>query len=893
MAEVPRITPHGAGRAANQLVSPLTPQPAVGITQRAAGLPARALAGVGEALADLGTTLDQIEADNRRREELNFSVQAEEEFKRGASELLAGLDSASATYSADVREGLDELEEAQREQLSLTDVAVQSKMDIAFTRARESALTAAALARRNGLAQAAKETMQQALETTLADIRLDPDGEVLHSAQLQEQFETLLPNIPPGEREAMAEKVADAIIRAKVEGLAGAGRFDEALAMLKELGGELSPDQSRNLGRLINEIRNNQNTARLSRTAAETADIEIFISDAASVMELGEARQRIDDLEDQGFFEGRQGTRASLIKQINSRSRAIITTQNDLNAGMNNLANGLALENKKQANAVWENVTSNVAEADGTVAIQQKMALLRHFAQTAGMLPTEIQHIIASGDGVTDNDETLGAAAVMHNLVTEASEGRVDTGAGPKTTLTAQYINVLGLTPEQAASRVNAFAPDAATTKVREDAFAETFTNPPAEILGDESGIDEDIVTPAQEAAFGDMLKLFWTLSGDEDMSKKSAVEAFNRRFQMSSVGTANEDGQLMEFPPEITIPAEFRNNLTVDQYKEIIDIEIGSSLIEFGVAIPGEVERRGGRVVKFVEGAPTAPPFSLISDENTKAAVAAGETPNYEVRVLDQFGVMVPVPGLRYTPPSRDEIAASPTFQGIVTEQEEEARRIKRAQEIVGEAAITGAELAFEEPIGAPSDVAPAETELGNAAKAVPENSERIAEVNPPAGDNPIADVPVATASDPLFEWGRFGRVEAVSDEVMNALMMQESGGDAGAVNARTGATGAYQIMKATALDPGYGVTPLVINDTVDERTDPVKARKFARQYLEAMLRNTSGDLDLALAAYNWGLGNVRQLLDRGRLGQRVVPTETQNYIPGIHRFLEAAKAK
>lgn len=59
-------------------------------------------------------------------------------------------------------------------------------------------------------------------------------------------------------------------------------------------------------------------------------------------------------------------------------------------------------------------------------------------------------------------------------------------------------------------------------------------------------------------------------------------------------------------------------------------------------------------------------------------------------------------------------------------------------------------------------------------------------------------------------------------------------------------GAKGPYQFMDKTA--EAYGLT---INDTVDERLDPIRAGKACAQFLDD-LRKLTGDWDLALSAYN-----------------------------------------
>lgn len=90
---------------------------------------------------------------------------------------------------------------------------------------------------------------------------------------------------------------------------------------------------------------------------------------------------------------------------------------------------------------------------------------------------------------------------------------------------------------------------------------------------------------------------------------------------------------------------------------------------------------------------------------------------------------------------------------------------------------------------------------------------------------------------------------------------LWQESHFKPQAYNAISGAMGIAQFLKATADE--WGVQPY----------DPISAIDGAGKYMQWLYRRT-GNYRLALAAYNWGIGNLE------RKGIAAAPLETRNYL-------------
>jgi membrane-bound lytic murein transglycosylase D len=120
--------------------------------------------------------------------------------------------------------------------------------------------------------------------------------------------------------------------------------------------------------------------------------------------------------------------------------------------------------------------------------------------------------------------------------------------------------------------------------------------------------------------------------------------------------------------------------------------------------------------------------------------------------------------------------------------------------------------------------------------------------------------------------------------------LAVAESGFQPQALNARSGAGGMWQFMPTGA----YGLSR---NGWFDERFDPEKSSLAYAKYMKT-LYNQFGDWYLAMAAYDWGPGNVQRAVMRTGYAdfwelyrRNVLPGETKNYVPGIIAAIIMAK--
>ncbi|MEZ5524453.1 MAG: lytic transglycosylase domain-containing protein [Pseudomonadales bacterium] len=112
------------------------------------------------------------------------------------------------------------------------------------------------------------------------------------------------------------------------------------------------------------------------------------------------------------------------------------------------------------------------------------------------------------------------------------------------------------------------------------------------------------------------------------------------------------------------------------------------------------------------------------------------------------------------------------------------------------------------------------------------------------------------------------------LAPELIRSVVSTESNFSPDAVSS-TGAQGLMQLMPATARE-------LEVTDSFDLQQNLLGGSR----YLKQLLNKYEGDLDYALAAYNWGQGNV----DRKGLGK--MPQETRDYLVKVKQGLAKQSA-
>jgi hypothetical protein len=117
----------------------------------------------------------------------------------------------------------------------------------------------------------------------------------------------------------------------------------------------------------------------------------------------------------------------------------------------------------------------------------------------------------------------------------------------------------------------------------------------------------------------------------------------------------------------------------------------------------------------------------------------------------------------------------------------------------------------------------------------------------------------------DPIVE--EAARKYRVEPSLIMAVIQAESAGDP-LVISRAGAQGLMQLLPETAAEMG-----------VNNSFDPAQNIMAGTRYLRQLLDRYRGDVRLALAAYNWGIGNLENR-------PQSMPRETKNYINTVENY-------
>lgn len=214
----------------------------------------------------------------------------------------------------------------------------------------------------------------------------------------------------------------------------------------------------------------------------------------------------------------------------------------------------------------------------------------------------------------------------------------------------------------------------------------------------------------------------------------------------------------------------------------------------------------------------------------------------------------------------SIEESGGATEYPAIPTRAQAELIRLRMMRDALS--------IPSDEPDAAAAQSAPAVENLLRHIAAYHENSLALTCSADEPGPAPVPEARPAPAAvsgcfatpfDEIIH--RASRRYGVESGLIRAVIKAESNFNPGAVSP-AGARGLMQLMPGTARDLG-------VTDSFDPEQNIMAGTRFLKQLLDRY----DGDLDSALAAYNWGPGNV------DRKGH-ALPRETRNYLSTVKGY-------
>ena len=633
----------------------------------------------GRGMENLAAGIEQaaltVQSDQSNRDALK-RLQFEQQFQTDAAQRAAGLDPMTVDYDKLVvqayTEAGDAIVEAAGDQFHSTLPLERLRTNVA--EATGQANRAAIVARRGAVAAVAEAQYGADALQTLASIRKDPDNADVYLAQFADKAREIIPSLPGVKAAALALSFGQDAVINQVEGLALAGRYDEARALAKANSGALGTATNRSLPNLVTEIEGQHERDYLAVTEGLRQQHRVAIAEATTLSQLEDTGRRIDAQAAAGLYNGREEFLGSLKVSMASRRAVIIENERELNVALAHYTTGTGLDSQKEADLVW---ASTNARRPANMPLDQRLKTVALFAQETGWVPTQFKRLVENAERVT-NPTILASAAQIYDAVRQSGASpAVNTGVDKehsRVVLTSALAAATGMGYDDAAQYVSDNLPDTATLAARREKFKTDFKDfSPIKYIQDNArGADGGVfgfaraVSPQVAAEFEKSLRLFYDMSGDKAVAERAAMQRFNATHGLT--GTASGQERVGRLPAEWFFPGAANSLLDAKQKRAIIDGDVRRALTLFGI--------KPAIVIGDKEDLSGIPDFDLVPDAQTEAEVARGARPSYEVRVRNSVGALVPVPvdttggtriKLRYVMPDVGRLTANPEYAAIV----------------------------------------------------------------------------------------------------------------------------------------------------------------------------------------------------------------------------------
>lgn len=660
---------------------------------------------LGDALGSIASgfeALAQAEHEDDVKRDNIKAVQVEGAFQREVDAGLAQLDPLASDYADRVQDLLNSAKETATSGADFLTSDVAEITDKRLTAQVESFRTLAQQDRRTAIEKVAINERRQGMDTALANIRKDPGAVGVYITKFTQDLQRLNTSISPLEQLKFADEFSDATLIAQVEGLALAGRFNEArdLADLQET--ELSPKQFRALKKRIRSIETQGRQDSEVENASEIADLEIAVLNEA---DPDKARGMVEAAQERGLFAGKENKRVVLERSILAKEKKQRELAEERATILLKVPTGL--DSQDEADKLWAMIVENQKPLLDTLQPEEREAALLqmavNLAPQIGYLPTPLKRIIENAEHVED-PAVLARAGQYYDAIRAVAPG-INMGAGDRAKGVSAAVERLGFKYEDAASYILQRFPDEKVLAFRVkifDTVNEDFVA--KDQLAELFDVDAGQVPDQAAIKYEQTLRLMFNQSGDMAVAQEVTNRTMKERFGLTSVGTP-DSAYLTEFPPERFTPGVAGTSLTQTQAAMIYSADAARGLDALGI--------QHGITVEGAESS-TADLIFVVSPK-TRRDIAEGKRPEYDVYVLNSFGIPSKT-AMTYVMPTTKLLLAIPEYAAIADEAKAVAAdrraRNKASQQGIAQGEGPGASSGIQTP-GIPQGPGPTQFKL------------------------------------------------------------------------------------------------------------------------------------------------------------------------------------
>jgi hypothetical protein len=571
-----------------------------------------------------------------------------------ATARLAELDPMSPDYLKDTDEILKQEQEGAREGAQLTYQGSADRLNNAFAADHEKARAGALISQGRALDEQSVTQFTQSTNAALNQILQDPGS---FNAVIEETALRNLPliaRLPQAAREQMLSDFRDSSLLTLAQGMAEAGDYAQATALLADQAGEIDPAKVTAMRGTIRGIENRHRAERVRDSAQAFANLEL------QVYGLGEGppstRADIDAAKARGAYFGREQAYVSHARIIRSREEAQVAAEN-VNASLT-AAIGSPYGKQGDVDDRWEALLESTYGEGATP--EQRADLLMQFVRLQRAVPSFIQDRLAFGETATNPDE-LASAAALYNQMNSTVPG-IDLGLNqtsdiialseqmrysdqPATQLASTLISQRRQLPQDRDGLELAWKTDRQLLWNTE--------NPIREDLADGLGIEPEEVTAGMLGMFENVTEdVFLSANGgDRNRARSAALARVKERYAPSQL----VPGGRAPYAPERALPPNLQLELDAQGQADYINGALEAFGTEANILpgiLPGfeteEVEGTGsladarsggGSTTRRVVDGSGLPPYALPADLRTQTELRQGGRATYPVRVRSDVG--------------------------------------------------------------------------------------------------------------------------------------------------------------------------------------------------------------------------------------------------------------